>query len=200
MKLATSVLQFGIGVLLLTAAPACAGPATDFEMALWPGEGRPVLEAAAARLALRAEPRWTACPRYVHVQPGEPVAFRDTRLRTLRPGQVVALRRTTIEGRGFGDVAELSRDAYYRSGTAPAVFPLNAGDVVAYLQPRAEGTCLLRIGASVVEAASCPVRDPAQFRISTEPVVEWWVLVDLEAASGWTLVDGEHLKVVDRTF
>ena len=75
------------------------------------------------------------------------------------------------------------------------------GDVIEYLQYRAEGTCFVRVGDQVVDAHPCPAQDDAKFRVATKPKTEWWIRVVVERVPvGWALVDGRGIKQNGRTF
>jgi hypothetical protein len=192
--------------LRLVALPVWAGlawagtVAADFELALWPGEGRPVLQTAGTELALRDEPEWSACPERMAIEPGVAIEFDETRYRTVRAGEAVAARRMVIHGRSFGPVEALSRRAYYRAGVPTARVAVEPGQAVEYLQPRAEGGCLLRVAGGVLETAPCVIYDAARFDIVDEPVIEWWVRAETGGRHGWTLVDGRNLVLTGRTF
>ncbi len=172
-----------------------------FEVDLWPGEGRPVFVASAARLQLREAPSesarvvvtWTG-------QPGQVLAFGDTRFRTTSVGRFIVLSPTTLTGRLMGNTKQLSRADYYSARFGPARLNLAAGDVVDYLQYRAEGTCFVRVADAAIDADPCPNQQPKVYRLETEPKTEWWIHVVHEEARGWLLVTDTNVRVQRREF
>lgn len=175
-------------------------PGDVFEIDLWPGEGLPVFEAVATRIELRELP--SASSRIVQtlvVRPGQRLVFDDTRYRTTKPGRFIALTPTRVTGRTLGDVSRLSRSDYYSGKFAPAGVDITAGDRIAYLQYRAEGTCFVRIANAVIDTKPCPTEMKREFTLEAEPITEWWIhiIVDGEAA-GWLLVIDSTAKVVRR--
>jgi len=174
-------------------------PETAFEVDLWPGEGRPVFAASAARLQLREAPAesagvaatWTG-------RIGQVLAFDDTRYRTVEVGRFVVLSPTTLTGRRLGDTRRLSREDYYSGTFGPARVSLRAGDQVEYLQYRAEGTCFVRVGAAAIEADPCPNQDQRRFRLEAEPKTEWWIHVVQGDVCGWLLVADGTVRVIRR--
>lgn len=185
--------------LTLTNLGQANGP---FEVALWPGEGRPVVQSVASELELREQPFGSAKPLLkVAAAPGQRLQFDETRFRTTRPGQLQALGATTVTGRRLGARRALSRTDYYSGKFPPATVKLNAGDTVEYLQYRAEGTCFVRIAGVVFDANPCPRENRDEFQLLSEPAVEWWVrLVSDDKPMGWLLLTDKTAKVVDREF
>jgi hypothetical protein len=173
-----------------------------FEVALWPGEGRPVIESAASQLEVREQPFSSAkTVLTLATAPGQRLQFDETRFRTTRPGQLQAVVATTLTGRRLGAIRELSRADYYSGKFPDATIKLNAGDAVEYLQYRAEGTCFVRIDGVVIDATACPRENRGGFRVVTEPVVEWWIrLVSDDKPIGWLLLTDKTAKVVGREF
>lgn len=188
---------------LLTLILATLVQATEpFEVALWPGEGRPVIESVASELELREQPFGSVkTVLKVAVVPGQRLQFDETRFRTTRPGQLQALGATNVTGRRLGARRALSVADYYSGKFPEGTVTLNAGDTVEYLQYRAEGTCFVRIAGVVFDAKPCPRGNRDEFRLLREPAVEWWVrLVSDDKPMGWLLLTGKTAKVVGREF
>jgi hypothetical protein len=171
-----------------------------FEVDLWPEEGVPVFEAVSGRLRLREFPSLSSkVVTTLMVPPGQRLAFDDTRYRTTKAGRFTALTAGPIAGRSLGQVTRLSKVDYYSGKFSATSVPLKAGEHIEYVQYRAEGTCFVRIASQVIDAAPCPNQQPAQFRLEVEPTTEWWIHITWnEKASGWVLVSGATVKVVDR--
>jgi hypothetical protein len=173
--------------------------AQSFEVGLWPGEGIPVLNSVTAEVPLRREPSSSSAEvTRVAVSPGLRVEFDDTRVRTIRPGRITVIADARVRGRNLGQVSSLSRDDYYRGSFAPSERGVVAGEVIEYLQYRAEGTCFVRVRGNTIDAQPCPVIEAA-FRVDSEPEVEWWVHATIGSAAGWVLI-GDEVRVVDREF
>jgi hypothetical protein len=84
------------------------GSGTIFEIDLWPGEGLPVFEAASQQLLLYDVPSSSSrVTQSVNVNPGQRVAFDDTRYRTIQVGRFRALVSTHVKGRTIGTVNHL---------------------------------------------------------------------------------------------
>ena len=176
-----------------------------FETGMWPGEGRPRLVAGKNTLLLRAEPRRDAPTRTVlRVNKGQLVEFGETVYRTTVPGRLKVLRNSQVTGRRLGSILRLSRDDYYNGGYPHGSLPVRTGEVIDYLQYRAEGSCLVRIRGEALEADPCPDSTAAaavQFALQTAPQTEWWVEVLLKGQpGGWLLVDGTMVREAGRTF
>lgn len=173
-----------------------------FEIALWPGEGRPVIQSVASVLELREQPLGSSkIVLKFAAPPGRRLQFDETRFRTTRPGHLHTVVATTVRGRRLGSIQILSRADYYSDKFPDTEIKLNAGDAVEYLQYRAEGTCFVRINGVVVDSDPCPHDNRDAFRLVTEPAVEWWVrLVNDDKPIGWLLLTDRTAKVVDREF
>lgn len=173
-----------------------------FEIALSPGEGRPVVQSVASVLELREQPYGSAqIVLKLAVAPGQRLQFDETRFRTIRPGHLHALVATTVTGRRLGAIRALSRADYY-SGKYPGIaIEVKAGDAVEYLQYRAEGTCFVRIAGVVIDSDPCPHDNRDVFRLVADPEVEWWIrLVNDDGPLGWLLLTDKTARVVDREF
>lgn len=212
----------GVMVWLLLGALACGDPPPDSEAddqreiqprgdlpspepalqtALWPGEGRPVLVASDTVLLLRSSPSDTSrASDRVDATRGEEIPFGETVYRTARTGALVVLADHLLTGRNFGPVSTITRDAYYSATVARGEWPFAPGDTLVLLQHRAEGTCFVRVGESVVEADPCPTVSTDDVRVAREPVTEWWVHVDApDGRAGWVRV-GDGLREAGRRF
>jgi hypothetical protein len=78
---------------------------------------------------------------------------------------------------------------------------LKKGDVIDYLQYRAEGTCFIRIADQVVDADPCPAQDDRTFRVVNQPATEWWIRVVLNRDPvGWVMVDEKTVKRSGRSY
>lgn len=172
-----------------------------FEVALWPGEGIPVIEAARELLPVRALPRAGAAARDTIVaRRGERLTYDSTRYQTISPGLVLVTAPATVHGRDLGAVQFLSQERYYSTTLRDTNFLVAPPDTLVFLQHRAEGTCFIRVHGVVVDAQECPALDRSAFRVLRDPVTQWWIRVRHSAASGWVQVSDSSARVVDRTF
>lgn len=177
-------------------------PAGVFETELWPGEGRPKFQAVTNELAIRERPLTSArIEQRLRVSKGQQIAFDETRFRTIEAGRLQVLAYTSVTGRLLGTIRLHTRDAYYKEHFPEVAIACKQGDVIEYLQYRAEGTCFVRVGDEVVDAGPCPAHDDQRFRVVTQPKVEWWIRVVLDRAPiGWVMVDGKTVKQSGRSF
>jgi hypothetical protein len=193
-----------VRLLSLLAAVALLAQATGsvFESELWPGEGRPRFEAVASELAIREAPSLSATiVRRLAVTRGQQVAFDDTRYRTIESGHLRAVASVDLAGRVLGTTRLLTRDAYYKGRFPQQVVAVKEGDVVEYLQYRAEGTCFVRVADQVIDADPCPAEDHRAFRTISQPKTEWWIRLVLDRVPvGWVLVDQTTVKESGRSF
>jgi hypothetical protein len=191
------VLSFVAAVALLAQAPSGV-----FQIELWPGEGRPQFQVMANELAIHETPSSSAkIVRRLGVARGQDIAFDETRYRTTESGRLQVLAPTRITGRLLGAIRSLTRDAYYMGQFPRQGFACKPGDVIEYLQDRAEGTCFVRVDDQVVDADPCPTRDDLTFRLATRPETEWWIRVVVDRLPvGWVMVDGKAVKQSGRTF
>lgn len=190
---------FGVLAALALVAQSAGGV---FEIELWPGEGRPEFRAVANELAVRDHPATSArIVRRIGVKSGQRVRFDETRYRTIESGRLQVLAAGTITGRLLGQMRQLTRDAYYRGRFPREVVALKKGDVLEYLQDRAEGTCFVRAADQVIDADPCPAEDDRAVRVVTRPKTEWWIRIVVDSVPvGWVLVDDKSLKLTDRSF
>jgi hypothetical protein len=188
-------------LLAITLATATAqSPAPQFEVGLWPGEGRPVFEAVAAELFLREQPS-TAAPitERLRVTKGSQVEFGSTIHRTVIPGSLRAITHNSVSGRPLGSIRRLSKDEYYSSKVPQVTLAVSSGTVIEYLQYRAEGTCFIRVWAEVIDADPCPAQNARTFSLDTEPQLEWWIEVLVgNKPLGWLMVDTGSVRQVRR--
>jgi hypothetical protein len=176
-----------------------AGTTLTFEVELWPGEGIPVVTAVRDHLPLLRSPSPEAAnAESLSVPIGTRIAYDSTRVQTIAPAMVRVTDSSVVRGRFFGAVHLLTRDRYYSDALRDTVIALAPSEHFEYLQPRAEGSCFVRIRGSVVEANPCPTHDSASFMVSGEPELRWWIFVSGGAASGWLLVSDSTAKVVRR--
>jgi hypothetical protein len=174
-----------------------------FQVELWPEEGIPELRATGAALTLRELPARSAPVARVvqEVEAGMPIRFDETRYQTLRAGRIAVLEADTIRGRNMGTISHLSRDDYYSGRYPMEAWPVMAGDTIEYLQYRAEGTCFVRIGGSVIDADRCPALVADSFELISEPRLDWWIrVVPDDSPAGWLLVDEATVTEVGRRF
>jgi hypothetical protein len=191
-----------LAILIALAISRQPAPEATFEVDLWPGEGVPIFEAAAPQLRLYEQPSTSSSLKdTAKVRRGQRLSFDETRFRTTKPGQFLVLTSTTVVGRTVGAVGRVSRPDYYSGKFGSARVAVKAGDRIEYLQYRAEGTCFVRSGGSVIEADPCPTGKPAEFRLEAKPVTEWWIQVIQDGKPrGWLLITDATAKVVARTF
>jgi hypothetical protein len=190
-------LSFAAAVALLAQAPSGV-----FQIELWPGEGRPQFQVMANELAIHETPSSSArIVRRLSAARGQDIAFDETRYRTTESGHLQVLAPTRITGRVLGAVRSLTRDAYYMGQFPRQGVACKQGDVIEYLQDRAEGTCFVRVDDQVVDADPCPAHDDLTFRLASKPKTEWWIRVVVDRAPvGWVMVDGKAVKQSGRTF
>jgi hypothetical protein len=170
---------------------ACSGPPGPvFEIELWPEEGRPIFESDGGTLSLREAPDRTAAVRHnVEIPAGIPIDFHATRYQTWVPGRIEVVEASTILGRHMGDVRYVTRDDYYMGDFPRSEWSVLPGDTIEYLQYRAEGSCFVRIRGVVVDTERCPTFLPESFRLLENPVIEWWIEVEIGDSLGWLRVD-----------
>ena len=171
-----------------------------FEVDLWPGEGQPVFEAAALQLRLHERPLTTSkVVETLAVRPKQQLSFDETRYQTIKVGLFRGLAPTTVTGRKLGALSRLSKADYYSGRFGQARVDVAAGNVIEYLQYRAEGTCFIRIETSVIDADPCPTQKKGQFSLEVEPTTEWWIQITRAGKPvGWLLITASTAKVIAR--
>jgi hypothetical protein len=176
-------------------------PEPTFEVALWPGEGIPVIHSVRDSLVLSTAPREGApAAGVLRAKPGEPLRFDSTRYQTVGAAFVRALRPVTVEGRDLGARRFLAREEYYSGAFPDTTMTVAPPDSIEFLQHRAEGSCFVRIRGHVVDADPCPVFLADAFTPAAPPRTDWWVFVAGKAASGWLRLGDSTARVVDRRF
>lgn len=189
-------------VVLFVVSLVAQAPGSLFEIALSPGEGQPQFQAVATEIPLHQTPMTSApITRRLSVASGQDIAFDDTRFRTLEPGRFDVHSRGTVTGRLIGTVTELSTEQYYNGEFPKRTLDFKDGDVIEYLQYRAEGTCFIRFGGQILDADPCPSEDPGIYTLALQPKTEWWIRVVADGApAGWVMVDDKTVKEKERTF
>jgi hypothetical protein len=198
LRRASCLLAGAISGLLWCGAPHA------FDSELWPGEGIPRFAARSDRLVLHEAPD-AASPVVTTqaVDPGQEITYDRTRVRTIDEGMVIARRPGSLYGRDLGDVEHLSEERYYAPGADFEEIPYGTRDSFAYLQYRAEGTCLVRDDNTVLQIDGCPWEGAgsSDFDLVRRPVTEWWVEVTSEGdALGWLQLDAQSVEPLPRKF
>lgn len=161
----------------------------------------PVIAAVRGELPLLKSPSPDATVvATLRIAVGSRLDYDSTRVQTIAPATVRATDIAVVRGRFLGATHALSRDSYYSDSFDDTTIDVAPSERVEYLQPRAEGTCFVRIDSSVVEANPCPTHDTASFAVAGEPELRWWIFVTSDSASGWLLVSDSTAKVVRREF
>ncbi len=172
-----------------------------FEIELWPGEGRPVLEASSNELVLRESPAsGSRITQKVTVKVGQELIFDETRYQTVQPGRISVVVPSRVTGRMLGTVARLTRDDYYSGNFESGSVETKPGMNIEYLQYRAEGTCFVRIAGKVIEADPCPTSSKRMFKVESEPKTQLWMHILVDNSRGWLLVTDSSAKIVRREF
>jgi hypothetical protein len=180
---------------------ADAQTAPVFEVALWPGEGIPVIAAVRGEQPLlRAPSPESSSVGSLGAAAGARIDYDSTRLQTISPAKVTVTDSAVVRGRFLGALHLLSRDGYYSDAFRDTSIALAPSERFEYLQPRAEGSCFIGIDGSVIEANPCPTHEPASFAVSGEPVLRWWIFARSDSADGWLLVSDSTANVVRREF
>jgi len=191
--------------LLLTLVLSVFGLAqvgVAFVVGFSPGEGIKEFAAKGRPLELRLDPT-RAAPvvlRIDDVEPGQVLPYDSVQFQTIAPGRIAVLRSTEIAGTLFGDVQVISTAEYYFGDVPTTTWHVAAGDTLDHLQYSREGTCFVRWGGEVLEAALCPTvqADEAEsvrlFDFLSEPVTRWWIRVSAPTV-GWLEVDPDVVEV-----
>lgn len=173
-----------------------------FESEFWPEEGRPQFRPRRSRLVLRGRPTVEApVVREIDIVVGSRLDFSAFRYRTLRPGVATARSAGSLHGRSFGNASYISSEMYYGTHAQYRDYPFQLGDVIEYLQYRAEGSGFLRLKDEVLDVSLPWLEKNSPLQLSEDPACEGWLqLVDLNNRPiGWLLID-ESVEEIGRTF
>lgn len=175
---------------------------STFVVGLWPGEGRPQFTAKGSELVLRENPTaGSRVTRRLKTRRGVPIAFDEVQYHTVRSGRFVAQRNAVLTGRVLGQIAYLSREAYYHGHYPTREVAVAAGAAIEYLQYRAEGTCFVRFWDQVIDADPCPTHEDRSFRLTIKPETVLWIRVLVaQRPAGWLRVDQAAVEAHGRTF
>jgi hypothetical protein len=110
--------------------------ATMFEIDMWPEEGRPVFQAVAKTLQLRAAPSSSSPVVMVPVQAGRRLAFDQTLYRTTRAGSFTSLKASVVAGRDLGNITSLAKPDYYSAKFPPISLSVMPGETIEPSVPR----------------------------------------------------------------
>ena len=175
--------------------------ASEFGIALWPGEGIPEFDAVGNPLPLRSAPSAEAAAHdTLRPAAGSRVRYDSTNHRTVTAAAITVLRPDTISGRDFGAARMLSREAY--TADVPVVrIAVTTASQLSLLQHRAEGTCFVTLDGRVIEADPCPLFDAGAFRPSGTPITEWWIFaIGGSHGGGWIPVSDSTVRLAGRRF
>ena len=173
-----------------------------FESEFWPEEGRPQFRPKKSHLVLRERPTGEApVARDIDVAVGSRLDFSAFRYRTIRPGVATARSAGSLHGRSFGNAGYISREMYYETYAQYRDYPFQSGDVIEYLQYRAEGNGFVRLKDEVLDVHLPWMEKNFPLQLTADPVCERWLqIVDLKNRPiGWLLID-ESVEDVGRTF
>jgi hypothetical protein len=182
-------------LILVTVAISSVG-VHAFESGMWPGEGRPVF-VAKSELTLYEKPlRSSRIVRGSKISKGRKLDFAQTVYRTTKSGWFKVLATSSASVRSYGAVDVLSAEDYYNKGVEKAI-SFKAGDLIEFLQYRAEGECIARVGGEVM--AFSP---DANISVVAEPQTEWWIEIVNKQKNpiGWVLIDKKTVASLDREF
>src|SRR5207247_2575923 len=99
--------------------------------------------------------------------------------RTIRSGTATARSAGSLHGRSFGSVSYISRGMYYETYAEYRDYPFQSGDVIEYLQYRAEGSGFVRLKDDVLEVHLPWTEKDCPLQLTADPVCESWLqLVD----------------------
>lgn len=191
-----------------TSSPAASTPmptpstSARFSIALWPGEGIPVIEARRAHVILHAQPLISSeIVDSLVTRVGARITWDSTRYQTVEPGLIHVTSPLQVTGRDLGSVEHLSRERYQSTTLTQVADSMAPPATMAYLQDRAEGTCFVRVGARVIDADPCPALGQGNVRVERRPVTRWWIGVRGSGGRyGWVVVSDSTAQVVRREF
>lgn len=182
--------------LLLLMLAISAVKVLAFESSMWPGEGRPVF-VAKTELTLYERPlRSSRVVPGLKIPKGQKLDYIQTVYRTTESGWFKVLATSSASVRSYGAVDVLSAEDYYDKGVEKTI-SFQSGDLIAFLQYRAEGECIARLGSEVV--AFSP---DVNISVVAEPQTEWWVEIANKQKNpiGWVLIDKKTVASLDREF
>ena len=172
-----------------------SNPEYVFVSELTPGEHLPEFYAATTQLTLHKEPsKLSPVVEQFKIKNGEKITFDETRYCTVKPAIVKTVNSTYLyDVIKYGKLKYFSMKAYYEAGSGPeSKFALKSGEVIEYLQYRAEGSCIFRWRGDIY-AGSCSWEgrpNSADFNMESLPINELWVRITKnKKTSGWFLVE-----------
>lgn len=162
----------------------------------WPGEGIPVIQTGekTERLLIRSDLADPNSGREARVPSSEKLDWDDTRILILEKGEYEVESSTPQELTLVSGIDDQGRLHYESKGT----LALSAGERINVLCYIAEGFYLFERNGQLFEMFAV-AEDAGRFL--REPEVEWWIHIKQpEQLSGWVLVDGEDIRITERTF
>ncbi len=189
------LMTIALAIMNFAYALESSNPEYVFVSELSPGEGLPEFYAATNQLTLHKEPsKSSPVVEQYKIKKGEKIAFDETRYCTVKPSIVKTVNSTYLHDViKYGKLNYLSMKTYYDSGSGPeSKFTLKSGEVIEYLQYRAESSCIFRWRGDVY-AGSCSWEgsdNSADFKMSSLPINDLWVRVtEIKKPFGWFLVE-----------
>ena len=177
------------------------GNANCFNSEILPGEGTPVYHSKVDVLTLYDEPSLKSKNHKHKWKRGDLILYKDSRYKTVRNGKIKVVKAVAIPGRDLETAALLTSERYLID--APDIkIQFKKGDMIDYLQERAEGGCLIRLRGRIIELEYCPWFDESNsdFKTIVEAVTEQWIrVVKKEKPIGWLLIDDKNVDE-DREF
>jgi len=135
----------------------------------------------------------------MNIKAADPLKFVGRRYRTIKTGKVKVLKSIDLNGRFFGNVDYLTSEHYGRIGLKEGPFSLKKGEVIEYLQDRAEGNCFIRKNEEVIDVDWCAWMPGAsgndgKYQLLSAPVTEMWGQVENNEKRGWLLINDESVQ------
>ena len=191
-------MRFAVGILtlLLFMVATSSVKVLAFESSMWPGEGRPVF-VARTELTLYERPlRSARVVPGLKIPKGQKLDYIQTVYRTTKSGWFKVLATSSATVRSYGAVDVLSAEDYYDKGVEKTI-SFKSGDLVEFLQYRAEGECIARVGKEVM--AFSPDEN---ISVVAEPQTEWWIEIANKQKNpiGWVLIDKKTVVSLGREF
>ncbi len=172
-----------------------AAPEYVFVSELSPGEYLPEFYAATTHLTLHKEPsKASLVVEQYQIKKGEKISFDETRYCTIKPATVKAINSTYIEDvTKYGKLNYFSIKTYYGSvASSESKLTLKPGDVIEYLQYRAESSCIFRYRGEIYSGICNFEGSPnsADFNMDSLPINDLWVRITRNKKPiGWFLVE-----------